>query len=141
LGEKGGKRAVVNSPIRIEEAWREGLDAIARTDGIEHQPHKPDGANGEGGIRTRGTVARTLVFETSSFSHSDTSPTGRYLNSYLKHGRAMTPGQVAVIVIHRSFALARPRKYVRDENGNVVDGVSFHKRGGFYIINADGQRE
>jgi hypothetical protein len=53
----------------------------------------------------------------------------------------MTPGQVAVIVIHRSFALARPRKYVRDENGNVVDGVSFHKRGGFYIINADGQRE
>ena len=30
--------------------------------------------NGEGGIRTPGTVARTLVFETSSFSHSDTSP-------------------------------------------------------------------
>ena len=30
--------------------------------------------NGEGGIRTRGTVNRTLVFETSSISHSDTSP-------------------------------------------------------------------
>ena len=30
--------------------------------------------NGEGGIRTRGTVNSTLVFETSSISRSDTSP-------------------------------------------------------------------
>ena len=30
--------------------------------------------NGESGIRTRGTANRTLVFETSSFSHSDISP-------------------------------------------------------------------
>jgi len=28
--------------IRAEEAWREGLDAIAITDHIEHQPHKND---------------------------------------------------------------------------------------------------
>jgi hypothetical protein len=28
--------------IRIEEAWREGLDAIAITDHIEYQPHKKD---------------------------------------------------------------------------------------------------
>ncbi|MEJ5238629.1 MAG: Sb-PDE family phosphodiesterase [Limisphaera sp.] len=28
--------------IRAEEAWREGLDAIAITDHIEHQPHKKD---------------------------------------------------------------------------------------------------
>ncbi|MCS7091492.1 MAG: Sb-PDE family phosphodiesterase [Verrucomicrobiota bacterium] len=28
--------------IRAEEAWREGLDAIAITDHIEHQPHKQD---------------------------------------------------------------------------------------------------
>jgi 3',5'-nucleoside bisphosphate phosphatase len=28
--------------IRAEEAWREGLDAIAITDHIEHQPHKAD---------------------------------------------------------------------------------------------------
>ena len=32
--------------------------------------------NGEGGIRTRGTRKGTLVFETSSISHSDTSPCG-----------------------------------------------------------------
>ena len=30
--------------------------------------------NGEGGIRTPGALSRTLVFETSSISHSDTSP-------------------------------------------------------------------
>ena len=30
--------------------------------------------NGEGGIRTPGTLMSTLVFETSSISHSDTSP-------------------------------------------------------------------
>jgi len=28
--------------VRSEEAWREGLDAIAITDHIEHQPHKAD---------------------------------------------------------------------------------------------------
>jgi 3',5'-nucleoside bisphosphate phosphatase len=28
--------------IRVEEAWREGLDAIAITDHIEYQPHKAD---------------------------------------------------------------------------------------------------
>ena len=33
--------------------------------------------NGEGGIRTPGAVACTLVFETSSISHSDTSPGSR----------------------------------------------------------------
>jgi hypothetical protein len=33
---------------------------------------------GEGGIRTLGTVARTLVFETSQFNHSCTSPCSDY---------------------------------------------------------------
>src|SRR4051812_29465240 len=32
--------------------------------------------NGEGGIRTHGTVARTPVFETGPFDHSGTSPAG-----------------------------------------------------------------
>jgi hypothetical protein len=30
---------------------------------------------GEGGIRTPGTLTRTLVFKTSAFNHSATSPT------------------------------------------------------------------
>ncbi|HOX38762.1 MAG TPA: histidinol-phosphatase [Candidatus Brocadiia bacterium] len=29
-------------PVRVEEAWRTGLDAIAITDHIEYQPHKDD---------------------------------------------------------------------------------------------------
>ena len=28
--------------VRVNEAWREGLDAIAITDHIEYQPHKAD---------------------------------------------------------------------------------------------------
>jgi len=28
--------------VRVEEAWREGLDAIALTDHVEYQPHKAD---------------------------------------------------------------------------------------------------
>lgn len=33
---------VVWPTVRVEEAWREGLDAIALTDHIEYQPHKED---------------------------------------------------------------------------------------------------
>jgi len=29
-------------PVRVDEAWREGLDAISITDHIEYQPHKKD---------------------------------------------------------------------------------------------------
>ena len=29
-------------PVRVDEAWRQGLDAIAVTDHIEYQPHKDD---------------------------------------------------------------------------------------------------
>ena len=31
-------------------------------------------SGGEGGIRTRGTLTRTLAFQASSLNHSDTSP-------------------------------------------------------------------
>lgn len=41
----------------------------------------PGGFNGEGGIRTPGAISRTLVFETSSISHSDTSPLGGWADS------------------------------------------------------------
>ncbi len=33
---------VVWPTVRVEEAWREGLDAIALTDHLEYQPHKGD---------------------------------------------------------------------------------------------------
>ena len=34
---------------------------------------------GEGGIRTHGTVAGTLVFKTRALNHSTTSPSEKYL--------------------------------------------------------------
>ena len=34
------------------------------------------------------------------------------------------------------------RKYARDpKTGNTIDGVSFHKAGGYYVILPDGQRQ
>ena len=50
------------------------------SNGLQRKHTKTSSANcsflygGEGGIRTHGTVSRTLVFKTSSFNHSDTSP-------------------------------------------------------------------
>lgn len=35
--------------------------------------------------------------------------------------------------------MARPRKYVHNADGRTVDGVSYHQRGGFYIIRPDDQ--
>jgi len=37
--------------------------------------------------------------------------------------------------------MPRPRKYVRDAKNKTVDGVSYHERGGFYIILPNGQRQ
>jgi hypothetical protein len=40
--------------------------------GLQLSDNKSDG--GEGGIRTPGTVSRTVVFKTTRFNHSRTSP-------------------------------------------------------------------
>jgi hypothetical protein len=50
---------------------RQRLKTAVRGLTITHAPY------GEGGIRTRGRVAPTPVFETGSFNHSDTSPRPR----------------------------------------------------------------
>jgi hypothetical protein len=34
--------AAVWPPVRVDEAWRQGLDAISVTDHVEYQPHKND---------------------------------------------------------------------------------------------------
>lgn len=51
------------------------------------------GWNGEGGIRTRGRVTPTPVFETGSFNHSDTSPRWP-LRAGLMLARAPSAGQL-----------------------------------------------
>ncbi len=57
--EPSGSTAGLTRPLRQK--------AQAKTRGKEK-------TGGEGGIRTRGTVARTHAFQACSFSHSDTSP-------------------------------------------------------------------
>ncbi len=41
---------------------------------VNQKPPEGGGEYGEGGIRTRGTVARTLDFQSSTLSRSATSP-------------------------------------------------------------------
>ncbi len=43
--------------------------------------------NGEGGIRTHGTLACTPVFETGPIGHSGTSPAGRHYSNYSPPGK------------------------------------------------------
>ena len=47
--------------------------------------------NGEGGIRTLGTIAGTLVFETNAFDHSATSPGCFNSHFTLSHSFEATP--------------------------------------------------
>ena len=42
---------------------------------------------GEGGIRTHGTLARTLVFKTSPLNHSGTSPAAQNIPIFSEDGR------------------------------------------------------
>ena len=80
--------------VRSEEAWREGLDAIAITDHIEYQPHKQDVTTN----RNRSyEIARGL---------------GTELDLIVIHGseitRKMPPGHLNAIFITNSEALSVP---------------------------------
>ncbi len=56
------RRFSVFSLSRIYSGLRHAIATLQRSEG------------GEGGIRTHGTVAGTIVFETILFDHSSTSP-------------------------------------------------------------------
>lgn len=47
------------------------------------------GNGGEGGIRTHGTVTRTLVFKTSALNHSATSPLRLLLAQECRAGKGV----------------------------------------------------
>jgi hypothetical protein len=80
--------------VRSEEAWREGLDAIAITDHIEYQPHKAD------------------VTTNRNRSYEIASGTGSELDLIVLHGseitRKMPPGHLNAIFITNSEALSVP---------------------------------
>ncbi|MCP5523056.1 MAG: histidinol-phosphatase [Verrucomicrobiales bacterium] len=80
--------------VRSEEAWREGLDAIAITDHIEYQPHKGD-------LPTK----HNRSFEIAK-------PAGESLGVIVVHGseitRKMPPGHLNAIFLSDSETLDTP---------------------------------
>jgi hypothetical protein len=80
--------------VRSEEAWREGLDAIAITDHIEYQPHKAD-------LTTNHNRAYEIA-----------RGTGSELDLIVIHGseitRKMPPGHLNAIFLTDSQALSVP---------------------------------
>jgi 3',5'-nucleoside bisphosphate phosphatase len=81
--------------VRSEEAWREGLDAIAITEHIEYQPHKAD------------------MIKNHNRSHELASNLGKDLNLLVIHGseitRSMPPGHLNAIFLTNSTLLETPK--------------------------------
>jgi predicted metal-dependent phosphoesterase TrpH len=77
--------------VRVEEAWREGLDAIAITDHIEYQPHKAD------------------LSTNHNRSHEIARTTGKDLDILVVKGseitRKMPPGHLNAIFLTNSATL------------------------------------
>ena len=64
-------------PVRANEAWRQGLDAIAITDHIEYQPHKqdvPTKHNRSFELAAEAAAAHGLLFPHSTVITRDTPP-------------------------------------------------------------------
>jgi hypothetical protein len=102
--------------VRIDEAWREGLDAISITDHIEYQPHKNDVPTNHGR------------------SHDIAVSRARERNILLIKGAEFTretpPGHFNAIFINDANALA-----VKD----LIDGIKIaNKQGAFIFWNHPG---
>ncbi|MCX8157697.1 MAG: Sb-PDE family phosphodiesterase [Verrucomicrobiae bacterium] len=102
--------------VRSEEAWREGLDAIAITDHIEYQPHKAD-------VSTNHNRAYDIA-----------KPAGEALELMVIRGseitRRMPPGHLNAIFLTNSTPLA---------TSNWLDAVAAaHAQGAFIFWNHPG---
>jgi len=102
--------------VRAEEAWREGLDAIAITDHIEYQPHKAD-------VSTNHNRAYDIA-----------KPAGDSLEVMVIRGseitRRMPPGHLNAIFLTNSTLLA---------TSNWFDAVAAaHAQGAFIFWNHPG---
>jgi predicted metal-dependent phosphoesterase TrpH len=80
--------------VRADEAWREGLDAIAITDHIEYQPHKADVSTNHNRsyeiARGKGNELDVLVIKGSEITHK------------------MPPGHLNAIFLTNSMSVATP---------------------------------
>lgn len=81
--------------VRAEEAWREGLDAIAITDHIEYQPHKAD------------------MVKNHNRSFELANGAGKDLELLVVHGseitRSMPPGHINAIFLTNSTPLEKDK--------------------------------
>lgn len=97
--------------VRAEEAWREGLDAIAITDHIEYQPHKADVSTNHNRAtdlaRGRGDELDVIVIRGSEIT------------------RSMPPGHLNAIFLTNSLPLA---------TGNWRDALRAARAQGAFIF-------
>jgi len=73
-------------PVRVDEAWRQGLDAIAITDHIEYQPHKedvPTNHNRSFDLAAGAARSRNILLTRSTEITRDTPP-GHFNALFLK---------------------------------------------------------
>lgn len=102
--------------IRVEEAWRDGLDAIAITDHIEYRPHSQD------------------IVSDHNRSYEIAAPVAKQKNILLVRGaeitRSMPPGHINVLFTRNNNLLERE---------NVLDALREAKeQGAFFIWNHPG---
>ncbi|MFH1371014.1 MAG: Sb-PDE family phosphodiesterase [Planctomycetota bacterium] len=77
--------------VRVEEAWREGLDAIAITDHIEYKPHKsdvrPDGERAYEIAKTAGDKIGLIIIRGAEITRD--MPPGHFNAIFLKDTKAL----------------------------------------------------
>ena len=72
-------RYIYPYPIDIKDI----IVTVGQCVGQSSEMYSSVNSGGEGGIRTPGTLTRTLVFKTSTFNHSVTSPTATEHSDFL----------------------------------------------------------
>jgi hypothetical protein len=137
--------------VRVEEAWREGLDAIAITDHIEYQPHKADVATNHNRsyeiARAAGADLDILVVKGSEITRQ--MPPGHLNALFLTNSTplAVTNWLDAVEAAHRQGAFIfwdHPGWSAQTTNGRVLwypDHTALLERGLLHGIEVVNSRE
>lgn len=78
-------------PVRVDEAWREGLDVISITDHIEYQPHKQDVPTNHGRSHdiavSRARERNVLLIRAAEFTRE--TPPGHFNAIFLQDANAL----------------------------------------------------
>jgi len=111
--------------VRSEEAWREGLDAIAITDHIEYQPHKADVSTNHNRsyeiARGTGDDLDVMVIKGSEITHK------------------MPPGHLNAIFLTNSLSIAMPNWQDQARLAHEQGAFIFWNHPGWPAQQKDGQ--